>query len=121
MVIGATKYWWSWQDKTKEDRVVEVGAAQNTLYSPGELLPIIYPLGIGAAPSMNTVIIRSDLVRKVDGWVDNVRRVACTDQAFLVKCYLFASTYVASSCWDMYRQRHDSVVMWALLIVAIGR
>jgi glycosyltransferase involved in cell wall biosynthesis len=107
MVIGATKYWWSWRDKTKEDCVIEVGAAQNTLYSPGELLPIIYPLGIGAAPSVNTIIIRSDMVRKVGGWVDKFR-VSFTDQAFLVKCYLFASTYVTSSCWDMYRQRHDS-------------
>jgi glycosyltransferase involved in cell wall biosynthesis len=107
MIVGATKYWWSWQDSTKEDIVLQVGAPQDTFFAPGKLLPLLYPLGPGSAPSMNTVIVRSDLVRKIGGWVDSFR-LAYTDQAFLVKCYLHGSTYVASNCWDMYRQRPDS-------------
>jgi glycosyltransferase involved in cell wall biosynthesis len=107
MIVGATKYWWSWQDITRRDPVVQVGASQDMLFGPGELLPLIYPLGAGSAPSVNTVIIRSDLVRKFGGWVDSFR-IAYTDQVFLVKSYLHGSTYVASNCWDMYRQRPDS-------------
>jgi glycosyltransferase involved in cell wall biosynthesis len=107
MIVGATKYWWSWQDTNRRDTVVQVGAPQDTLFPPGQLLPLVYPLGPGSAPSINTVIIRSDLVRKFGGWVDSFR-LAYTDQAFLVKSYLHGSTYVASNCWDMYRQRGDS-------------
>lgn len=107
MIVGATKYWWSWQDNTREDVVVQVGAPQDTLFAPGQLLPLLYPLGSGSAPSMNTVIVKADLVRKIGGWVDSFR-LAYTDQAFLVKCYLHGCTYVASSCWDLYRQRADS-------------
>jgi glycosyltransferase involved in cell wall biosynthesis len=107
MIVGATKYWWSWQDRSKKDVVLQVGAAQDTLFAPGELLPLLYPLGPGLSPSTNTVIVRSTLVRKIGGWVDEFR-VAYTDQAFLVKSYLYGSTYVASNCWDMYRQRADS-------------
>ena len=107
MIMGATKYWWSWQESTKEDVVVQVGAPQDTLFAPGELLPLLYPLGTGVSPSINTVMVRSALVQKIGGWVDSFQ-LAYTDQAFLVKCYLYGSTYVASDCWDMYRQRSDS-------------
>jgi glycosyltransferase involved in cell wall biosynthesis len=115
MIVGATKYWWSWQDTTSRDRdiVIQVGAPQDTLFGPGQLLPLLYPLGSGAAPSMNTVIVRSDLLRKIGGWVNSFR-LAYTDQAFLVKCYLHGSVYIASNCWDMYRQRPDSSSQTAL-------
>lgn len=107
MIVGATAYWWSWQDDTKEDIVLQVGAPPDTLFSPGQLLPLLYPLGSGTAPSVNTIIVRSDVVRRVGGWVESFR-IAYTDQAFLVKIYLHGSVYVASNCWDMYRQRPDS-------------
>jgi glycosyltransferase involved in cell wall biosynthesis len=107
MIVGATKYWWSWQDASKRDTIIEVGAPQDTFFSPGQLLSLLYPLGSGSAPSMNTVIVRSELVRKIGGWVNSFR-LAYTDQAFLLKCYIYGSTYVASNCWDMYRQRPDS-------------
>jgi glycosyltransferase involved in cell wall biosynthesis len=113
MIVGATKYWSTWQDSTKEDIIVRVGAPQDTLFAPGQLIPLLYPLGSGAAPSMNTVLIRSDFVRRIGGWVDNFR-VAYTDQVFLVKVYLHGSTYVACNCWDMYRQRLDSSSRTAL-------
>jgi glycosyltransferase involved in cell wall biosynthesis len=115
MIVGATKYWRSWQEATatQKDIIIQVGAPQNTLFAPGQLLPIVYPFGAGSAPSMNTVIVRSDLVRKIGGWVNSFR-LAYTDQAFLVKCYVHGSTYVASNCWDMYRQRPDSSSQTAL-------
>lgn len=113
MVIGATKYWYSWSGSQKRDRVVLVGAVSDHLYGPGELLPLLYPLGPGAAPSMNTVMHRAELIAKTGGWEEEFR-IAYTDQAFLVKAYLHSSVIVSGDVWDLYRQRADSSMHTAL-------
>jgi glycosyltransferase involved in cell wall biosynthesis len=110
MVIGATKYWYSWTGRSEDadrDKVIMVGAPQDTLFQPRKLLKLLYPLGRGAAPSINTVLVRKDVMERIGGWEDTFRAVY-TDQAFLVKVYLNTPVYVASECWDLYRQRPDS-------------
>lgn len=110
MIIGATKYWYSWATPHKEgisDNIIQVGAPQNRLFEPGQLLARLYPFGQGAAPSVNTILIRANLLERIGGWEDSFR-VAYTDQAFLVKVYLTATVYVSEEWWDWYRQRSDS-------------
>jgi glycosyltransferase involved in cell wall biosynthesis len=109
MVIGATKYWHSWTGRSdaNRDEVIMVGAPQDTLYQPMELLKQLYPLGTGAAPSINTVLVRKNVLERIGGWEDTFRAVY-TDQAFLVKIYLSTPVYVAGDLWDLYRQRPDS-------------
>ncbi len=110
LIMGASRYWSSWADGagSAEDRIVSVGAPQDSVVPPPLLLDLLYPLGRGAAPSMNTVLVRADLVDQVGGWEDDFR-TGYEDQAFLAKLYLETSTYVASACWDLYRQRPGSV------------
>ena len=70
MVIGGTTYWHRWGDDLTDsvvDEVVCVGAPLDRVYEPPSLINLLYPLGIGAAPSMNTVLVRTDLVDQVGG------------------------------------------------------
>ncbi|RWO52669.1 glycosyltransferase family 2 protein [Mesorhizobium sp.] len=110
MVVGSTVYWHRWtgraEDKDKDEFVL-VGAPQNSLARPPALLSALYPLGEGASPSMNSVLVRSDVVDRIGGWNDEFKRVF-TDQVFLAKVYTSTPVYVSSACCDYYRQRSTS-------------
>ncbi|WP_119681082.1 glycosyltransferase family 2 protein [Indioceanicola profundi] len=110
LVIGASRYWHGWTGRAEDaakDRVVAIGAPPDKVYAPPHLLELLYPLAGGAAPSMNTVLVRADVVDRVGGW-ENSFRVAYEDQAFLTKIYLATPVYVSAACWDLYRQRPGS-------------
>lgn len=108
LVMGASLYWHSWDGTDPgRDRVIPVGAPQDMVVAPPRLLGLLYPLRRGAAPSMNTVLVRASVVREVGGWEEQFR-TAYEDQALLAKLYLETPAYVASACWDRYRQRADS-------------
>ena len=122
LVMGATLYWRSWDGSDPgRDELVKIGSSQgradpgcstpqNTVIEPPRLLSLIYPLRVGAAaPSMNTVLVRADLLERVGGWESRFR-TGYEDQGLLVKLYLDTPAYVSSSCWDRYRQRPDSVM-----------
>jgi glycosyltransferase involved in cell wall biosynthesis len=111
MIIGASRYWHSWTgrpDDAQHDLIVQVGGPQDTLIRPPRLAQLLYPLGPGAAPTTNSVLIRTDIVDKVGGWEDEFKG-AFDDQAFLIKVYLETPVYISSRCWDWYRQRPGSV------------
>ena len=110
MVVGATKYWHSWTGRAADaelDKVVMVGVPADQLYRPVALLDELYPLGRGVSPSMNTVMIRAQLLKTIGGWEESFR-MAYTDQAFLVKLYLHTPVWVTGDVWDLYRQRPES-------------
>jgi hypothetical protein len=100
--------WHSWRaDAQESDYLVQVGAPLDVVIEPPRLLELLYPLGRGTSPSMNSVLVRADVAEEVGGWEDSFPN-AYEDQAFLTKLYLATSTYVSSSCWDYYRQRPGS-------------
>jgi hypothetical protein len=68
---------------------------------------MLYPLGAGAAPSVNTILVKAEVVDQVGGWEERFKAVF-TDQAFLIKVYLLTAVYVSSECCDYYRQRANS-------------
>ena len=108
LVLGASLYWYSWSGADGDrDRLIAVGAPQDTVIAPPGLLTMLYPLHRGAAPSMNTVLVRASIVRQVGGWEEQFPN-AYEDQALLAKLYLETPAYVASACCDRYRQRPDS-------------
>jgi glycosyltransferase involved in cell wall biosynthesis len=110
LIVGATRYWYSWTgapEDAQRDEIIKVGAPQDEVFQQPRLLEILYPLGEGAAPSMNTVLVRADALDRIGGWEDSFK-TAYEDQAFLVKLYLETSTYVSSAVWDHYRQRPGS-------------
>jgi len=108
LVMGAYRMWYSWRPEAREpDRLIRIGAPEDTVIHPPRLLELLYPLGQGTSPSMNGVLVRADVAEKVGGWEDSFRN-AYEDQAFLTKLYLVTPAYVSSSCWDDYRQRPGS-------------
>ena len=112
MVCGASEYWWSWGDPERDDVVVPVGGRQDAVSRPPELSLALYPLGEGAAPCPSGLVLRRDVVEAVGGFVEHFRGPyqLYEDQAFLAKVYLSTPIYVASGCWDRYRQHPDSCV-----------
>lgn len=107
LLLGATRYWHSWRtdpDDTQRDHTVYVGAPQDRLFFPPELVHILYPLGHGVAPSINTALVASDLYDEIGGWEDEFRK-AYEDQVFLTKLYLAAPVFISSEVCDLYRQK----------------
>jgi glycosyltransferase involved in cell wall biosynthesis len=111
LICGASRYWYSWSGKPhREDHVVQVGAPQDRVLPPPEPLLTLYPLGSGAAPVPSGLLVRRSLVEAVGGWEESYRGPLqpYEDQAFLAKIYLTAPIFVASHCFDQYRQHPNS-------------
>lgn len=79
------------------------------MHLPPRLLTQLYPVGPGAAPSMNTVLLRAEVLERIQGW-ENAFPGAYEDQAMLVKAYLSTPVLVSTVCCDRYRIRPGSVM-----------
>lgn len=113
MVCGASQYWRSWTaDPDSHDITVAVGAPPDTLVPPPDLLMHLYPLGEGNAPCPSSLLFRRAVAEKVGGFEEGFRDKyqLYEDQAFLNKVYLQTPVFVASACWDRYRQHPGSCV-----------
>jgi glycosyltransferase involved in cell wall biosynthesis len=113
MVIGASNYWRSWSGSADSaDEIVPIGAEPDMMFAPPRLMTTLYPLGTGAAPPPSDLLLRRDVVQAVGGFEASFRGplMLYEDQAFLSKVYRSHPVYVASACWDRYRQRDDSIV-----------
>ncbi len=113
MVIGASNYWRSWSGQADSaDEIIPIGAEADTLIAPPRLMTTLYPLGTGAAPPPSDLLLKRDVVQAVGGFEASFRGplMLYEDQAFLSKIYRSHPVYVASACWDRYRQRDDSIV-----------
>lgn len=109
LCIGATLYWHQWPGSPSHlaDYLASAGGPANRVIGPGELVKIIYPLGKGRAPSMNTVVVRN-MVRQKAGMFEEEFPGAFEDQAFLIKVYLTCNTFISDAVLDRYRQRRSN-------------
>src|SRR5581483_8576281 len=115
MVYGLTQYWYSWtgnDEDRRRDIIPDLGIPAETLYGPGTLLLMVYPLGQATAPSISNALISRSLLERTCGFEDQFRGMF-EDQAFLVKAYLKGSVYVAGELWDRYRIHRDSCLSTA--------
>jgi glycosyltransferase involved in cell wall biosynthesis len=113
MVVGASQYWRSWaSEASRADEVVSVGTTLDAVAEPPRLMLDLYPLGSGAAPPPSDLLLRAETVREVGGFEASFRGplMLYEDQAFLSKIYRRYPVYVASTCWDRYRERTGSIV-----------
>ena len=113
MVCGTSLYWRSWTEQPgDEDVAIAVGAPADALVAPPDLMLTLYPLGDGAAPCPSSLLIRHAVIEHVGGFEEHFRgdNQLYEDQGFLAKVYLRTPVYVASACWDRYRQHPDSCV-----------
>ena len=116
MLCGASQYWYGWTGRpanARHDRIVPVGAAQDRLFQPPDLLTALHPLGRGAAPCVSSLLIRRRVIEAVNGFEESFRGIyqLYEDQAFLTKVYLETPVFVSSRCHDRYRQHDASCVV----------
>ena len=112
MLCGASLSWCGWTDRpgdVAQDEVVPVGGPQDALVQPPDLLAIHHPIGRGAPPSMSNIMVRKDVAQRVGGFEERFRDVF-DDHAFCAKIYLRSPVFLASACWDKYRQHADSCI-----------
>jgi glycosyltransferase involved in cell wall biosynthesis len=110
MVYGAKQYWYSWTGDPRDARrdfVASLGIQTDSLFEPPALLSLLYPLGIASLPHTSSLLLRREVVERLGGYEDRFKGMY-EDQAFLVKVYLKETVYVASECWNRYRQHPAS-------------
>lgn len=111
LVIGASRYWWSWDpEATTEDRIRPIGAPQDTVVQPPELALRLYPLGKGTAPCPSSCFVRHDVLEDLGGFEAHMPGLY-DDQGFFGKAYLATPVYVSSRCWDRYRRHPGAVTL----------
>ncbi|WP_448571722.1 glycosyltransferase family 2 protein [Trichothermofontia sp.] len=113
MVFSMSRYWSTWDPnvvRSSQDYIPNPGLKTNTLYSPGELTIICYPLGNAQAPCPSNILLRRNIFDTIGGFEEGFQKgyQLYEDQAFLSKVYLATSVYVASECLDYYRLHQKS-------------
>jgi glycosyltransferase involved in cell wall biosynthesis len=110
VVVEASDWWHSWNDESKVDVIVPVGAEEG-IYEPPQLMLHLYPLGTGGAPCPSGIMIRKDVLSRC-AWESSFRGIyqMYEDQAFFCKVYLKETVYVSATCNNRYRQRPASLV-----------
>ena len=110
VVYGSTQYWCGWTGRPEDvrgDSVPELGVHTDALFKPPTLLTLLYPLGSATAPSMSNLLFRRRVVESTGGPEDSFKDIY-EDRAFMSKVCLKESVFVASQCWDRYRQHPNS-------------
>lgn len=110
VLLEASLYWNSWNNRKKADTLVPVGVAEG-IYRPPQLMLALYPLGEGAAPCPSGIMVQRAVLRRCL-FEDLFRGILqmYEDQAFLCKVYLKETVYVSAACHNQYRQRPASLV-----------
>jgi glycosyltransferase involved in cell wall biosynthesis len=118
MACESSQYWFSWSrqaDATPADFVVsipdELGLAHGGVVRPPRMLVTAYPLGTVTAPCPSSLLLRTTLVRQVEGFEASFRGIyqLYEDQTLLVKVYLRAPVYVGTGWHHRYRRHAASI------------
>ena len=113
-ICEASKYWYSWENPAHEDVVISIGAEQDKLHTPPQLIYTLYPLGKGAAPCPSGMMIKKSLYDEIGGFENSFKgeNQAYEDQPFLFKVYLRTPVFVSSAPNNLYRQRSGSLMQF---------
>jgi glycosyltransferase involved in cell wall biosynthesis len=115
MLYGQTLRWHSWTREPKDaegDFLMDLGVALDSLVEPPTIALRVLEKS-SRAPSMSSAIFRRPVVEAVGGFEDTFRDIY-EDQVFCMKVALKAPIYVASECWDRYRQHSANSLSKAL-------
>jgi glycosyltransferase involved in cell wall biosynthesis len=110
LIHGLSEYWFDWTGNAEHAgrNSLPPLAPGDRLYNPPELLSLAFPLGPHGAPCPSDLLIASNVLREIGGFVEVLDRNTYEDQALLAKLYLTAPVYVSSRCWDRYRIHPNS-------------
>lgn len=110
MIYGHSEYWHSWtgRDEDKKcDRTPALGVELDRVHLPPTLLRACLS-GRALAPCPSNLIFRKGAVSDLGGFEEEFVGLY-DDQVFLAKVFLNLPVFVASQCWDRYRQHADSI------------
>ena len=102
-------YWFSWTGRPRDetlDHIRRLPDPLNVTRNPPELL--IELLRSGAAPTMGSLLVRSDVFDRIGLFEDAIPSMY-EDQAWLAKAMLVEPFYIGSEPADRYRQHPDSI------------
>jgi glycosyltransferase involved in cell wall biosynthesis len=107
MVVGAIRYWHSWDPEAAKEDVVLLtgGVADERRIDPPEAALLLQPLGQQPYAGMD-LLVRRHVLEAVGGFEERFR-AAPEDQAFIMKVFLRYPIYISSRAWLHYRQ-HDA-------------
>jgi glycosyltransferase involved in cell wall biosynthesis len=113
MVYGPSQKWFSWTGNPEDmqrDFVYALGIPPDTLMKPPSLLALCLERR-AITPCPSNILLRRAAVERVGGFEESFCGMYqhCEDQAFLAKVYASAPVFVASECWDRYRQHPQSI------------
>lgn len=108
MVYGTTLYWYGWSSAAEAPRdFVQSHRIQADVVYPPPSLVAHYVTGAAAVPCPGSLLIRTAAAQALGGFDDTFRGLY-EDQVFFAKVCLRYSVFVASTCWDQYRQHPKS-------------
>ena len=110
MMYANTQYWFSWTNNPKDERrdfQPKLGLQPDTIIPPPSLLPLFLN-GKVAVPSMNTLLVRREVIKRCGGFDESFRSLY-GDQHFYAKVCLVERIYVSGDRVDFYRQHPQSV------------
>jgi glycosyltransferase involved in cell wall biosynthesis len=112
VICQASIYWRTWNNQDEKDEVILVGAPPERKYTPPQLAIQLYPLGNGAAPCMDGIVMRIEALKKIGGFEEcfKGKEQLYEDQAFAIKNYLHNVVYISSTAKNIYRQRPQSLM-----------
>lgn len=107
LLCGTVNYWRSWSGG--RDELIPTGPELDRVMAPPSTLLGIYPLGRAPAPCPSDMMLRTEAVCAVGGFVTDFPGMY-EDQAFLVKIYLAYPAWFSRAVWLDYRQHPQSCV-----------
>jgi hypothetical protein len=111
MLYGKNEYWYSWTGDPKDqqrDNIPELGVNPDRVVGPPHLLPMFLE-GSASVPCTCSVLVRREALERSGGFEKSFIKLY-EDQVFYVKLCLREPVFVASACWDKYRQHSDASV-----------
>jgi len=113
-LFGETLVWYSWTNYPEDQSKDEIwnvwkqyGIKSDVVVQPHLLLNPLLENGI--CPNPSSLILRSVIVHRINGWEESFKGNEYDDQAFYIKLFLNAAIYVDSSCLEKYRIHENSM------------
>lgn len=110
VICEATKYWYSWNNTTLKDKIINIGATVDTLYTPTQLAKKLYPLNKGASFCTCALMMYTHSFRNLGGFDERFtgNNHLFEDQVLFLKICLQEKVFISSNCNNIYRQRNNS-------------
>jgi glycosyltransferase involved in cell wall biosynthesis len=109
MLIGSTKYWFSWTGRPEDsqrDYVPALRVRTHTLFHP-PLLLLLFIQGKAEVPCTCSILVRRSVVEMIKGFEETFRGMY-EDQAFYAKICLCTPILATDDCLAWYRQHSKS-------------